>query len=253
VAVVPVHLYGQMVPVEQLAAGLAGTGVRIVEDAAQCQGATRGARTPGSGPGAIAATSFYPGKNLGAYGDAGAVLTDDAELAATVRMLGNHGGRTKYAHEIVGFNSRLDALQAVVLRAKLRRLAEWNADRRSAAAYYDKALDGIARVSLPTVQPGNTHVWHLYTVQIDAPDALLRDAVVAELNAQGIGAGVHYPVPVHLTQAFAEAGQEPGAFPNAERIAGRILSLPLHPHITPDQQDRVVAALAGALAAPQHT
>jgi dTDP-4-amino-4,6-dideoxygalactose transaminase len=247
-AVVPVHLYGQMAAVDQLAARLSGTGVRIVEDAAQCQGATRAGRPPGAGPGSIAATSFYPGKNLGAYGDAGAVLTDDPELAATVRRLGSHGGHTKYAHDVIGVNSRLDALQAVVLRAKLRRLAGWNAARRSAAAHYDKALAGFAGVTTPTTQPDNEHVWHLYVVRLDTT-AAVRDAVVAALNAQGVGAAVHYPAPIHLTPAFAALGPGAGALPNVERLAGQILSLPLHPHITIDQQDRVVAALAAAVTA----
>ncbi len=240
-AVIPVHLYGQLAPVEELQEGLAGTGVRIVEDAAQCQGATRKDRTPGSGPGAIAATSFYPGKNLGAYGDAGAVLTDDDELARTVRTLGSHGGLTKYAHDLVGVNSRLDALQAVVLRAKLRRLPRWNVARRSAAGYYDKLLADVTDVvTLPTVLPGNEHVWHLYTVQVPA-----RDAVLAALEAEGIGAGIHYPVPLHRTGAFATEA----SFSNAEHVAAHTLSLPLHPHLTRDQQERVAAALGRALSA----
>lgn len=244
-AIVPVHLYGQMAPVEQLAAGLAGSGVRLVEDAAQCQGATRGGRTPGSGPGAIAATSFYPGKNLGAYGDAGAVVTDDEELAATVRMLGAHGGRAKYVHEIVGVNSRLDALQAVVLRAKLRRLAGWNEARRAAAAHYDKALSGLAGLGTPGVLAGNEHVWHLYVVRLDGT-AAERDAVVGDVNARGVGAGIHYPVPVHQTPAFAPLAPRAGTVVHAERLAGQILSLPLHPHITTEQQDHVVSALTTA-------
>jgi dTDP-4-amino-4,6-dideoxygalactose transaminase len=246
-AVVPVHLYGQMAPVEKLVSGLAGTGVHIVEDAAQCQGASRLGRTPGSGPGAIAATSFYPGKNLGAYGDAGAVLTDDPELADRVRLLANHGGRSKYVHEVIGFNSRLDALQAVVLRVKLRRLKAWNAARQAAADHYTVRLGGLSGMVLPATLPGNEHVWHLYAVQIAAgPDK--RDAVLADLNAEGIGAGVHYPVPVHRTPAFASQTAEEGCFPHAERIAQNLLSLPLHPHLTQDQQNTVVAALARALA-----
>ncbi|NUR29779.1 MAG: DegT/DnrJ/EryC1/StrS family aminotransferase [Catenulispora sp.] len=239
-AVVPVHLYGQLAPVEELQAGLAGSGVRIVEDAAQCQGATRYDRTPGSGPGAIAATSFYPGKNLGAYGDAGAVLTDDEDLARTVRTLASHGGLTKYAHDLVGMNSRLDTLQAVVLRAKLRRLPEWNAARRAAAAYYDKLLADVEGVATPAVLPGNEHVWHLYTVRVPA-----RDAVLADLDAAGVGAGIHYPVPLHRTGAFATGA----SFPVAEDVAAHTLSLPLHPHLTRDQQERVAAALARALSA----
>jgi dTDP-4-amino-4,6-dideoxygalactose transaminase len=239
-AIVPVHLYGQLAPVEEVQAGLAGTDIRIVEDAAQCQGATRHGRTPGAGPGAIAATSFYPGKNLGAYGDGGAVLTDDAGLAETVRKLGSHGGLAKYAHDIAGVNSRLDALQAVVLRAKLRRLPEWNAARQAAAAYYDKLLAGLDDVTPPAVLPGNEHVWHLYTVQVPA-----RDAVLAELDAEGIGAGIHYPVPLHRTGAFANRA----SYPHAEHVAAHTLSLPLHPHLTRAQQETVVAALARALSA----
>ncbi|MDI1452431.1 DegT/DnrJ/EryC1/StrS family aminotransferase [Streptomyces sp. NPDC003388] len=243
-AVVPVHLYGQMADVTALA-GRLPEGVALVEDAAQCQGATRDGRSPGSG--GIAATSFYPGKNLGAYGDAGAVLTDDEERAGLVRAIANHGGVAKYRHDVPGFNSRLDGLQAVVLRAKLKRLAAGNAARRAAAARYDELLAGLAaagRVVLPVTAPGNVHVWHLYVVQVDGAD---RDDIVGKLNAEGIGAGVHYPAPVHLTPAYRRLGHGRGDFPNAEKAAERILSLPLHPHITQDQQQRVVDALAHAL------
>lgn len=247
-AVVPVHLYGQHAAVEQLAGKLAGTGVHVVEDAAQCQGATRLGRAAGA-DGGIAATSFYPGKNLGAYGDGGAVLTDDADLATTVRALANHGGLSKYSHDLIGFNSRLDALQAVVLRAKLRQLAEWNEARRAAAGRYGEMLAGVEGISLPATQPGNEHVWHLYVIQLDAfgDDRKQRDELVAKLNADGIGAGVHYPTALHRTPAFAYLGYESGAFPNAEAAAARIISLPLHPHITAQQQERVVEALTAAL------
>ncbi|MEV7521452.1 DegT/DnrJ/EryC1/StrS family aminotransferase [Streptomyces sp. NPDC091371] len=244
-AVVPVHLYGQCADTAALAGGLPGH-VRIVEDAAQSQGATREGRSPGSG--GIAATSFYPGKNLGAYGDAGAVVTDDAETAALVRALANHGGVAKYRHDVAGFNSRLDGLQAVVLRAKLARLAEGNAARRAAAARYDALLADLAaagRVTLPVTAEGNVHVWHLYVVRVD--EASDRDAVVGKLNAEGIGAGVHYPAPVHLTPAYRHLGHGRGDFPHAERAAERMLSLPLFPQITAAQQQRVVDALAGAL------
>ncbi|MFI1095651.1 DegT/DnrJ/EryC1/StrS family aminotransferase [Streptomyces sp. NPDC020917] len=243
-AVVPVHLYGQCADVPKLAAALPDR-VAVVEDAAQCQGATRDGRSPGSG--GIAATSFYPGKNLGAYGDAGAVLTDDAERAQLVRAIANHGGTAKYRHDVAGFNSRLDGLQAVVLRAKLARLADGNRTRRLAAARYDELLAPLAakgRVVLPVTVPGNAHVWHLYVVQVTGAD---RDTVVARLNAEGVGAGVHYPLPVHLTPAFSHLGHRAGDFPRAERAAARILSLPLYPQITADQQQRVVDTLAGAL------
>ncbi|MFJ9809538.1 DegT/DnrJ/EryC1/StrS family aminotransferase [Streptomyces sp. NPDC101158] len=243
-AVVPVHLYGQCADVAALAEELPAR-VRIVEDAAQSQGASRHGRTPGSG--GIAATSFYPGKNLGAYGDAGAVLTDDAEAAALVRSIANHGGVRKYRHDVPGFNSRLDGLQAVVLRAKLRRLGAGNEARRTAAARYDELLAplaGTGRVVRPTTADGNAHVWHLYVVRVPGAD---RDAVVGKLNASGIGAGVHYPAPVHLTPAYRHLGHERGDFPHAERAADEILSLPLFPQITHDQQRQVVDALVNAL------
>lgn len=247
-AVLPVHLYGQLAPVERLRAALDGSDVAIVEDAAQCQGASRLGHRPGN-DGSIAATSFYPGKNLGAYGDAGAVLTDDASLATAVRTLANHGGRTKYDHEVVGCNSRLDALQAVVLSAKLRRLAQWNAARRAAAARYGELLAGLERVQLPVVLDGNEHVWHLYVVKVGERGAgsETRDAVLKKLNAEGIGAGVHYPVALHRTRAFEYLGYRLGAFPHAEDAADRVLSLPLHPHITVEQQERVAGALSAAL------
>ncbi|MFU8875983.1 DegT/DnrJ/EryC1/StrS family aminotransferase [Micromonospora sp. SL4-19] len=244
-AVVPVHLYGQLAPVERLRVGLAGQHVAIVEDAAQCQGATRAGAGAGAGAGGIAATSFYPGKNLGAYGDAGAVLTDDAGLATVVRTLGSHGGLVKYIHEMVGVNSRLDALQAVVLRAKLIRLAAWNEARRAAAARYDELLAPLD-VARPVVLAGNEHVWHLYVVRIPG-GAGRRDEVLRRLNEAGVGAGVHYPYPIHLTPAFADLPYRPGSFPHAERAAAEILSLPLFPQITADQQAAVAHALAAAL------
>ncbi|WP_217897416.1 DegT/DnrJ/EryC1/StrS family aminotransferase [Geodermatophilus saharensis] len=239
--VLPVHLFGQMAPMAQIREVAERHGLVVVEDAAQSQGAThRG--VPMGGWGTAAGTSFYPGKNLGAYGDAGAVTTDDAGVARTVRLLANHGSEVKYEHPVLGFNSRLDTLQAVVLRAKLHRLAGWNTERVAAADRYADLLAGVPGVRLPSVAPGNEHVWHLYVVRVAA-----RDAVLADLNAAGIGAGVHYPVPVHLTGALAPLGHGPGDFPVAERAAGEILSLPLFPGITPAQQERVAEVLAGAV------
>jgi dTDP-4-amino-4,6-dideoxygalactose transaminase len=236
-AIAPVHLYGQLAPVDQLKAGLAGRDIVIVEDAAQSQGATR--HGLGSGVDGIAATSFYPGKNLGAYGDAGAVTTAVEEWATTVRTLGSHGGLRKYHHDLIGVNSRLDGLQAVVLRAKLARLAGWNEQRRAAAARYHELLSGVEQVVRPVTLDGNVHVWHIYCVRV--PN---RDEVLAKLNAAGVGAAIHYPIPVHRTGAFASLG---GSFPNAEATAPEILSLPIYPQITPDQQERVVQALTNAL------
>ena len=240
-AVIPVDLYGQVAPTEQFSAALEERGIAVVEDGAQSQGATRFGRAAGTF-GALAATSFYPGKNLGAYGDAGAVLTDDDDLGQLVRLLGAHGSPSKYRHTHVGFNSRLDTLQAVVLRAKLRRLAQWNDQRRAAAALYSRLLGSAEGVRLPHTLPGNEHVWHLYVVRVDH-----RDEVLRHLQAEGVGAGVHYPVPIHLTPAMAGLGYGAGRFPVAERAAEQILSLPIFPGITSAQQERVVDVLLDAL------
>lgn len=239
-AVVPVHLYGQMAPVE--AVREAAPGIPIVEDAAQSQGATRFGAVSGS-LGVLAATSFYPGKNLGAAGDAGAITTDDPDLDLRVRMLGAHGSRTKYVHEILGFNSRLDAVQAVVLRHKLRRLGNWNGMRQQAAERYAQLLAAVNEVRLPVVLEGNSHVWHLYVVRVP-----YRDRVLERLSAMGVSAALHYPVPVHLTPAFADLGYREGAFPVAERAAERILSLPMFPHLTAAQQERVADGLTYCIA-----
>jgi dTDP-4-amino-4,6-dideoxygalactose transaminase len=237
-AVLPVHLYGQVADVARLRS-LLPSHVRIVEDAAQSQGARRDGLQAGA-IGDIAGTSFYPGKNLGAYGDAGAVLTSSAELAERVRLIGAHGSPRKYQHTVVGVNSRLDALQAIVLSAKLKRLDAWNTLRREAAARYDALLADLPVVR-PTVTEGNEPVWHLYVIEVER-----RGEVLAHLNANGVGAGIHYPTPVHLTEAFGTLGKA-GDFPVAEAMADRILSLPLFPQITADQQERVVEVLRSAL------
>jgi dTDP-4-amino-4,6-dideoxygalactose transaminase len=240
-AIIPVHLYGQAAPVERLLPLARRMGMWLVEDAAQAHGARRHGTSAGV-LGDAAATSFYPGKNLGAYGDAGAALTSSADLAARMRMIRDHGAARKYEHEVLGVNSRLDTLQAVVLSAKLRRLAGWNAARRAAAARYDDLLSGCDTVVRPRTLEGNEHVWHLYAVRV--PD---RDRVLKELHAAGIGAGIHYPEPVHLTAAFAWLGYPRGAFPVAERTARDLLSLPLFPEITVAQQERVASGLISVL------
>ncbi len=241
VAIIPVHLYGQAAPVERLLPLAKRIGAWVVEDAAQSHGARRRGKSAGA-LGDAAATSFYPGKNLGAYGDAGAALTASAEVAARMRMIRDHGSPAKYQHVVPGVNSRLDTLQAVVLSAKLRRLDGWNAARRAAAARYDKLLSGCDTIIRPRTLDGNEHVWHLYTVRV--PD---RDRVLEDLHAAGIGAGVHYPVPIHLTAAYAGLGYTAGTFPVAERIAQELLSLPLFPEITAAQQERVVCVLKSVL------
>jgi dTDP-4-amino-4,6-dideoxygalactose transaminase len=235
-AVMGVHLYGQHAPTDALSEVVAGSDIVVFEDAAQAQGATRhGAGIGVRGP---AATSFYPGKNLGAYGDGGAVLTQDEELADTVAAIGNHGSVRKYYHDLLGVNSRLDSMQAVVLSAKLKRLEEWNELRRSAASRYAMALGDSEVVRLPATMPGNIHVWHLFVIRVEGRDRLLE-----ALQSDGIGAAIHYPVPVHLHPAFGWLGHDAGSFPVAEAAAGRILSLPIYPGITTDQVDRVSAAV----------
>ncbi|NMR28217.1 DegT/DnrJ/EryC1/StrS family aminotransferase [Arthrobacter sp. SF27] len=241
-AIVPVHLFGQTAFVEQLQPIADDCGAVIIEDAAQAQGARRNGRFAGS-LGIAAGTSFYPGKNLGAAGDAGAVLTNDDDVAARVRLLGAHGSVVKYQHEAVGMNSRLDTVQAVVLNAKLARLEAWNERRWDAAARYARLLSEVSDVLLPSSAPGNEDVWHLYVVRLPAS---VRDGVMSALNHAGIGAGIHYPVPVHLTKAFTSLGHGEGSFPIAEQSAREILSLPIHPHITPEQQEYIAEKLQAA-------
>lgn len=239
-AIIPVHLFGQTAFVERLAEAKE-RGIPIVEDAAQSHGATRNGRAAGSF-GDAAGTSFYPGKNLGAAGDGGGVLTSRVEIKHVVRMLSAHGSATKYVHELVGMNSRLDTVQAVVLRAKLARLEGWNEARREAARRYGELLAGVPGLTLPQSAPGNVDVWHLYVIRLDD-----RDRVLRVLNEEGIGAGLHYPTPIHLTPALESLGYGKGSFPVAEREADRILTLPLYPHITAEQQERVSECLIGAL------
>lgn len=241
VGIAPVHLYGQMPDMAALETVAARHGLFLLEDAAQAQGAAQSGRGAGS-IGVAAGTSFYPGKNLGAYGDAGAVLTNDAELARRCRLMINHGSAQRYVHETFGFNSRLDTLQAVVLSAKLRRLDDANERRRTAAERYTELLAELPEVVAPRAVPGNVHVWHLYVIQVADRDRVLKD-----LNAAGIGAGLHYPVPLHLTPALSSSRFAAGDFPVAEELAGQILSLPIFPQITAEQQEWVVSVLTEAI------
>ncbi len=238
-AVMPVHLFGQTAPVEKLVEVIGD--VAIIEDGAQSQGATRLGRPSGS-LGTIAATSFYPGKNIGAYGDAGAVLTDDDDLAQLVRNYGNWGSPQKYHHPVIGFNSRLDTIQAVVLKAKLDRLAAWNKLRGEAAERYDELMLAGGRVTPPVTLAGNEHIWHLYVVRVPQ-----REKVVASLQSADVGVGIHYPIPMHLQGALSFLGHREGDFPNTEAASREMISLPMFPGITEDQQVYVVEALHRAL------
>ncbi len=236
-AILPVHLYGQMPAMDRLMAIADRHGLKVVEDAAQAHGALWQGKGPGQW-GHAACFSFYPGKNLGAWGDGGAIFTRDAALAARIRKRANHGRQDKYLHEFEGVNSRLDGLQAAILRVKLRHLAAGNAARRQAAAWYGAALAGNNRLALPTVRAGAEHVFHLYVIQADG-----RDALMQALNARGIGAGVHYPVPLHEQPAYRHLGLAPEALPATARIARRVLSLPVYPEITREQVAAVAAAV----------
>jgi len=240
-AVMAVDLYGQVAAFDELEALVGDREIALIEDAAQSQGARRDGVSAG-GFGIAAGVSFYPGKNLGAYGDAGAVLSNDDEFAARVQRLRNWGGTVKYEHPEFGFNSRLDSLQAVVLRAKLERLEGWNAQRVEAATRYDEMLESAPDVVLPRVAPRNDSVWHLYVVRVRE-----RDRVLAALHDAGVGAGIHYPIPCHLQGAYASLGHGRGSFPVAEAAANEILSLPMFPGITAAQQERVVEVLLAAV------
>jgi dTDP-4-amino-4,6-dideoxygalactose transaminase len=234
----PVHLYGQLADMRRLEEIAGRSGVRIVEDACQAHGATRDGRRAG-GVGVAAAFSFYPGKNLGAIGDAGALVLDDPLLEAELRALREHGQREKYRHVREGFTSRLDTLQAAVLLRKLPLLDGWNEERRAAAAFYGDALADVGDLRLPPVPVGSDPVWHLYPVR-----TARRDALADALGARGIGVGRHYPEPPHLSEAYAGLGYRQGHFPVSEALADELLSLPIFPGITETQLEAVVAAVA---------
>jgi dTDP-4-amino-4,6-dideoxygalactose transaminase len=224
-AILPVHLYGQTADMDPINEIAARHGLKVLEDAAQAHGARYKGRRAGS-LGHAAGWSFYPGKNLGAFGDAGAVTTDDGELADRVRVLRNYGSRVKYLNEVKGFNSRLDPLQAAFLRVKLGHLDEWNARRRAVAAHYLEALADVPDLTLPRVPTWAEPMWHQFVVRHPR-----RDALQAALLAQGVGTMIHYPIPPHLSTAYAELGVAPGAHPIAEALANTVLSLPIGPHL----------------------
>lgn len=235
-AIIPVHLYGQPADMDPIMALAQQHGLFVLEDAAQAQGA-RYKGQPVGGLGDAAAWSFYPGKNLGAFGDGGAITTNDPKLAERLRMLRNYGSAVKYVHEVKGGNSRLDELQAAVLRVKLRHLEEWNARRTALADMYRRELRGVGLV-LPEILEGAQSVWHLFVVRSDK-----RDALRAELLAAGIQTLIHYPTPPHLQEAYRELGWREGQFPLSERIHQEALSLPIGPHMSAAQAEQVVDAV----------
>jgi dTDP-4-amino-4,6-dideoxygalactose transaminase len=235
-AIMPVHLYGQPADMDAILEIAAEHRLQVVEDACQAHGARHRGRRVGA-LGDFAAFSFYPGKNLGAYGDGGALVTNDAALAERVRMMRNYGQRRKYEHAFLAWNRRLDSLQAAVLRVKLRHLDAWNQARRRVADLYDELLAGSG-LALPRTAGYAEHVHHLYVVQ-----SADREGLRQHLESQGIQAGIHYPVPIHLQEAYRNAGRGPGSFPVSEAQAQRVLSLPLYPELTKDQVRRVASSV----------
>lgn len=235
-AILPVHLYGQPADMDPILEVADRHGLTVIEDAAQAHGARYHGRRTGS-MGRVAGFSFYPAKNLGAYGDAGAVVTNDAAVAEKVRLLHDHGQRSKYDHAAEGYCNRLDTLQAVVLRVKLRRLDEWNASRRQVAAWYNERLSDLP-VVLPYVLDGVEHVYHLYVIRTERRDDLRK-----HLSERGIGTGMHYPVPLHLLDAYRGRGYRRGQFPVTEDWAARGLSLPMFAEMTESQVDEVAGAI----------
>jgi len=238
-AVVPVHLYGQMADMDAILEMAERYRLVVIEDACQAHGAEYFSKKhnrwmKAGSMGRAAAFSFYPGKNLGACGEAGATTTNDAAIAKTTKMLRDHGQATKYYHDVEGYNGRLDAMQAGFLHTKLAHLAKWNTQRRERAAEYDRLLATDRRVSIPYQPSWSRAVYHLYVIR-----TVDREGMMNHLKKAGIGTGIHYPIPLHLQKAYASLNYRPGDFPVAERVAAEIVSLPMFPQLTADQQARV--------------
>jgi UDP-2-acetamido-2-deoxy-ribo-hexuluronate aminotransferase len=243
-AIVPVHLYGQGVAMESLLAIAAERGIPVVEDTAQALGARytlSDGRSMALGTlGTIGCTSFFPSKNLGCMGDGGALFTRDAALAEKIRMIANHGQKVKYRHDVVGCNSRLDTLQAAVLRVKLRQLDEYAAARQRAAARYDAGLAGLAGIQTPTRRPESTHVYHQYTLRVAGGR---RDALAEHLKADGIPTMIYYPLPLHRQLAYQSKRYSDQSFPVADQLCAEVLSLPMHTELTEQTQKLIIQSI----------
>jgi dTDP-4-amino-4,6-dideoxygalactose transaminase len=249
-AIVPVHLFGQMAEMQPILEIAARRGIHVVEDAAQAIGAkalVQGQWRSAGAIGALGCLSFYPTKNLGAWGDGGMVTTNDEVMAERLRRLRVHGenyDRGRYVHDEVGTNSRLDAIQAAVLQVKLHHLPGWTETRRARAAWYDQRLASIDEVATPVTEHDRLHIYSLYTIR-----AQERDALKDHLAQHGVGTGIYYPLPLHLQPCFSDLGHQRGEFPQAERAAAEVLSLPLYPELTPEEMERVAVAIGGFYAA----
>ncbi|OGX37553.1 MAG: hypothetical protein A3C36_04875 [Omnitrophica WOR_2 bacterium RIFCSPHIGHO2_02_FULL_52_10] len=236
-AIIPVHLYGQAADMDAINAIAKKRKIAVVEDACQAHGATYKGKRAGA-LGEIGCFSFYPTKSLGAFGDAGMVVTDNKEIFEKIGMLRDYGRKGRYEHKIKGFNSRMDTVQAVILSAKLKYLDEWNRMRGAHAAYYNRLLKDVPGIQTPVTKEGRTHVFQTYAVRVAD-----RDRVLEGMKAKGIGVLIHYPIPLHLQEAYADAGGKPGDFPVAEQVANEVLSLPMFPHMNKGQIEYVCASL----------
>jgi dTDP-4-amino-4,6-dideoxygalactose transaminase len=241
-AIIPVHLFGQVADMDPIMQVARKHGLAVIEDACQAHGAEYHGQAAGS-IGDTGCFSFYPGKNLGALGEAGAVTTNNAELKQKVQMLRDHGQSRKYYHAVVGWNARMDGFQGAALQIKLRHLAKGNAARREHARRYDELLGKVEGVTVPQVAPGRVHVYHVYAIRVQG-----RDSVLQTLAGRGVSCGIHYPVPVHLQEAYGSLGYARGSFPVAERCADEFLSLPMFPELTPEQVDYVGREVKACLA-----
>ena len=240
-AIIPVHLYGQPADMDPIMAIADRQGLIVVEDACQAHGATYKGLKAGS-IGAAGCFSFYPGKNLGAFGEGGAVVTADKGVADKIAMIRDHGQSRKYYHDMEGYNGRLDAIQAAALRIKLKRLAQWNSARRENAKYYDTLLAEVPGVRAVSEADFAQSVYHLYVIQVEN-----RDKLQAFLSEKGVATGLHYPMPLHLQKAYTHMGHKKGDFPVTEKIAERLLSLPMFPELTREQMGYVGRLYTGAL------
>ena len=236
-AVIPVHLYGQPADMDLILDIAQKHNIKVIEDACQAHGALYKDRKAGSF-GAVGCFSFYPGKNLGAYGEGGAIVTQDEEIASKIRMIRDHGQAKKYFHDMEGYNGRLDAIQAGVLRIKLRRLSDWNKSRRENAAYYNELLSKVDGVTLPVEADFASSVYHLYVILVDD-----REGLQQFLTDKGIGTGLHYPLPLHLQKAYVHLGYKNGSFPVTESVAKKLISLPMFPELTREQIEYVAESI----------
>jgi dTDP-4-amino-4,6-dideoxygalactose transaminase len=242
-AVIPVHLYGQMADMDEILKVAKKYDLKVIEDAAQAFGAEYRDKKAGS-LGDAGCFSFYPGKNLGAYGDAGMVVTDDKDIADSLQVYRNQGNKVKYHHTVIGYNSRMDTIQAAVLRVKLKYIDEWNEKRRAIAKFYDKKLKE-SDVVTPFVASGRDHIYHLYIIRLKGRQQ--KERVETQLNKKGIDARTYYPVPLHLQECFSYLGYKKGDFPAAEAAAEETLAIPIYPELTQEEQGFIVDAVRKAL------